>query len=1039
MATYESSITLLRVNDGQDGRDGNAIQIRTNQEEILKYFGSNNELLISPEVFSFALFDNISSESMTVDGFTFNITRDSNNIKIKDNLGDKFSFYIPEDYINNKDNEIIIDFKKFLFEYNKFNYGNFILIPYENIVEGLVYYIIDENGNKIEMNPFNSNGTINTEYEYYIFRYKDYTYIENTEFAIDTFKNDNCFLCIEMKKGINTFTKVLSCHFGTNQDLATFTLNAVGINAAVQNSKLNFDANGLSVTNGGITIYGNNEYELVEISEFLEGVDYYEFDENNNIYKKTEDETPSSNKNYYLLKDSRKFYINPSGNLYLTGTVHATDGSFTGTINATDGSFTGTINANDGLIGGFRINENALYSTEGSIKYSITEDIQVNPLKKYYIINSAGEYEEIIVENFEDGIIYYELIETPSIILKGKEGEIIAKKMTLGEGVTIENYLQIGGAKIYNPDVFENNGLFIESGDIQIYENGIANFGQIKVNGSESTLYSDSWSITPDKAIFNNIDISGIIHAATFEYGTAQTVSGSMLFKTSAKIESFEDNIITVNTLEGFQINDYVYFHDVDSIGQIVNINEENSTMTINEIGEGQIDFSKCETVIHLYSTFNYTKLDATSFIIGTIYYEKIEEVYEETKDIIPNQLKDYYILNDNDEYQQIIFNFPQENIDYYILKDNNYEEITLPSDVEGNKYFEQGIEYYIRNIYNKNNYLIGINSGDSQQGQFLYGRGITLSEVEFNTENNLEPTPKVFIGDLESLVGKNLTGYGLYGENVFLTGSLTTQIEPNNSYAGINTLSPIYTDLGERIVLWAGAEIDESGNYDIKQSSFQVTQDGSIYANKGTFRGALITESKIEGADLYAIRLHGGKENNSAALNIYDAGKEKGIIFWKDYKTEEETGEKVLKIDETGFYYKDNEEAFIALDNKIIFNGDKLTLTEEIELIDRNNSNDSIKKGFRIRTENDGCNLQLYSEQINNTNENNIIDLPYIRYKENELSLGNILTNINITQDLINMKSKVEIGNNLIIGNVNMVKVKDDKDINIGVDIFIT
>lgn len=64
--------------------------------------------------------------------------------------------------------------------------------------------------------------------------------------------------------------------------------------------------------------------------------------------------------------DSGNFSIDENGNVRMTGTVYATDGSFTGTINATDGSFTGSITSTNGSIGGFALAANRLSSGSGT-------------------------------------------------------------------------------------------------------------------------------------------------------------------------------------------------------------------------------------------------------------------------------------------------------------------------------------------------------------------------------------------------------------------------------------------------------------------------------------------------------------------------------------------------------------------------------------------------------------------------------------------------------------------------------------------------
>ena len=682
------TISFVAGEKGEPGEDALSMEIKTSQEEILKFYEKNQAgeqvLSITPKTLEIELVELKNNNLQNITSLQFAITTANG---------------LQQDYI---------DFGEYLDITNSTNTKKIIKVS--DLVENFYIEVGEE---------------------------KDYI-----------LTNEDAFIIIRVN---NTYIKPINCRFGLKSEMAQFAVHATDITAAIQNTKLAFNSEGLTVQNGGIKIQNNSKENV-----------FYADDEGNLTLKGRLEAVTGT----------------------FSGELQAANGTFAGRLEAATGSFSGDISAASGIIGGFRLGDGILSSTD----------------------------------------------DNNSIILDGINGKIIANNIELGIGAKIQDYLEIGEAKIYNPSLHQ--GVFIESGNIKINENGTANFGNILFDGINSELRGGNWNITSNKATFNNIDITGTIHAAAFEYGTTQVVGGSMLFKTSAKIEKVNGNSIVINNISGFDTNSVVYIPNNNLICKIEAIDKDNKALILNT--EENLDGS--ETVIVLA---NY---------------------------------------NDNNELV--------------------------------------------------NNYLIGVNSGDGAQGKFLYGRGLTLSEV--SEENNWEGKLKVFLGDLNSLNKPNIKGYGLYGENVFLTGSLTTQIEPEGTYAGINTATPVYTDLNERIVLWAGAEVDNLGNYDIKKAPFQVTQDGSIYANKGTFNGALITDSIIQGADLYAIRIHGGNQSSAAALNIYDAGQGKGIIFWKDFTSEEEKGTEILKIDETGFYYKDNKN-FISLGDTINFNGDSIELTKEI------------------------------------------------------------------------------------------------------------
>lgn len=234
-------------------------------------------------------------------------------------------------------------------------------------------------------------------------------------------------------------------------------------------------------------------------------------------------------------------------------------------------------------------------------------------------------------------------------------------------------------------------------------------------------------------------------------------------------------------------------------------------------------------------------------------------------------------------------------------------------------------------------NLLIGVNSLRAEQLQdgtvgknedchlFRGGLTVTLPTVITKTTNNSETQtiveypnkPNLFIGDLYPITGK--PGYGLYGDNVYLNGTLTTKVKSDNSptYAGVNTIDGYNVDENlfkdkdnsQKIVFWAGSTGEDK--LSVQQAPFQVTDKGNLYAKAGTFTDSVFSNSKIEGskiygADIYTASIHGwagtSEDGDSSALNIYNTSK--GIVFKeeKDYRPTTDT-----RIDTTKKYYKKN------------------------------------------------------------------------------------------------------------------------------------
>ena len=674
---------------------------------------------------------------------------------------------------------------------------------------------------------------------------------------------------------------------------------------------------------------------------------YYELDPISGTYFETEDTVPNPQKIYYqmlpgveITKEGLRavdgssitieggyFQIFDSTGkkvLYLDettdvltaiGHIEAESGIFNGTIYAESGEFNGTINAKSGIIGGFKIFNNQLASTEKILsdgypfEEAVITDDEFQPGINYYKIVddkyqlltpeeiAAGPQEGVTYYNFVSGLyilkngVYEEVkpdtdltniqdfyIEGQAIQLNGQDGSIIADNITLGTGARISEYLYLGEhVKLYNADI--NNGKYLvvtESVDNEeiekiIFRNdatiilGRNEVNGIYLNGRNGSISGGDFStqnyfnITPEQASFKNIVASGKISTVVFEQNHVQAVGGSMIFKPSFKVEGYSDEII-----------------QIDSV--------------------------------------NYYKLildtDVSEFINDTFSSQFVHLVYENGSlgDGVPVSIKRPSDANLN----------------------NN--EVLIASD---NIVLNGLVSIVLLGQYN--DILIGVNTNENSS--FMRARGITIAEFD----SELRYPTKAFLGDLDNL-DKEFTllpdgaGYGLYTENAFLNGSLTTRVRRRDipaiiSYAGVNTLNGTNATKFDgshkeqvdtsSIVFWAGSPgITDA---DIQQSPFQVTENGSLYASQGVFEGAIITRSEIRGADIYAARIHGvGREEssqNNYGLAFYNMTN--GIVF----KTgdDDTTATDVFRIGEFGlFLLKESEQKyFIRVNqNNIYYNG---------------------------------------------------------------------------------------------------------------------
>lgn len=523
-----------------------------------------------------------------------------------------------------------------------------------------------------------------------------------------------------------------------------------------------------------------------------------------------------------LDNEGNKVLYSTNGNLTVIGTINANNGYFAGELRSKSGFFEGSITAKSGKIGGFNILEDKLTSEKTYIKVIDEQEIYL-----------------------------------PNITLDGTTGQIIAHDIILGAGATIEDYIKIGDAFIYNPLNYKDK--FIEAGNINLNQTGILNLGSIEMHGGNDTTQAymksenGNWLIREDGvAIFNDIYANNVhLQDTILEIGTVQAMGSLMLFKDSWSITNANNNIIIINGLVNLSVDDWIY--SGKNIYKIVDLTQDDTMTTIT--------------------------LDKT------------------------------YNLNDG----LIITKFGK----------------TSDSQVPG----------FILSI-------LGEQAIINDNRAFASGNALTISD--FVEENGtLAYTKRLVLGQLDGAVDKNITGLGLYADNVFLNGSLTTKVD-DDSYAGINTIGEATATIfgnkdNSRIIFWAGSA--SSANIDIQESPFQVTEMGSIYARKGIFRDSIISDSVIQGADIYAARIHGGTTEQSSSLTIYDTSM--GIIFKEGYQTAER---EVFSIRADGL--QQNNDYFIKIkNNKVGFYGDNFVVdTKEnnyLEII--SNTTDGVDLSMKI------------------------------------------------------------------------------------------
>lgn len=528
------------------------------------------------------------------------------------------------------------------------------------------------------------------------------------------------------------------------------------------------------------------------------------------------------------------------------------------------GTFTGTIRADDGDIGGFIIKDYGLYSTAG-INCSI-----------YYIKDDSGDTYTNAPEEYDASTQYYKQIsvdplayeevdpleELSPVQLLGNEGRIKANNIEIGTGAKITGFINIGdNVVLQNPDL-NTDGKFLTVTNnnvetLSITQDGILNIGNIKIDGETSTIAGgEQWgfSISPEIAKFNHAIISGTLETSVFKKNSVQTVGGAMLFKSASKVnrvEQVENNLklYLENELEieGYTGNPPYYCTIIGTDGsQLVEnpiaivsyeTTESNDViLTIPAEGlEGKIDDATSIGMVMLIGQDEDLVIGVNSTNADILKLVK-------SRSLTMTEFNKHYY----DKVDKTITPTPESGITYYTLDSSGIYEACDT----GMSEFEQEVTYYI-----------------------------------FRKENDI----RLILGDLSTLKRDDLSGYGLYSDNVYLNGSLITQTPKSSSsgetihYAGINTISEVVSsqfdqEKDNEIIFWGGSIGLTTEN--IQNAPFQVTKSGNLYARSGIFEGVIITRSSIRGADIYTARIHGtGPEGNG--LEFYDLNN--GFVFYAD------------------------------------------------------------------------------------------------------------------------------------------------------------
>lgn len=495
-----------------------------------------------------------------------------------------------------------------------------------------------------------------------------------------------------------------------------------------------------------------------------------------------------------------------------------------------------------------------------------------------------------------DSLYAGENIENSPLVLKagnGTNSEIIADNVTLGVGAKIKDRL-IFSEEIYS----EENGVLKSR---EAYINNPSLHNGIFIEAGKTLLTSEGFLRLGEIEAFGGDENQN-------SYIKAGEINDSSFWKISGNgTAEFKEIVVDKATIK----DSVLEIGTVQAVGSLMLFKDSWKIIDKREEIVSTLEDSTSITKLYFYTLETSAKDEMGNFIINL-----------DEGDLISTGGSDFFKV---------------------LSKEGN--EIALVTN-------QISIGDVVTKIGKDRDFLISI-LGDSIGGNsYATENSLTLSIVNTNdTTTNFEKI--LVLGDLSKLDLSDKINYetGLYAKNVYLKGSLVTEIG-EQSYAGINTLDGVNASIFKekevktenddydesKIVIWAGARTDSEEG--IQNANFQVTEKGSIYAYQGVFEGSLITDSVIKGASIHTAKIYGEQSETAVALKIYDAAN--GIQFIKQRGLEKE--EIHFGIKNEGIYTKNNRDIILieedSEDTQVKFIGDfiKINSNEDSNIIITNN-----------------------------------------------------------------------------------------------------
>lgn len=732
-------------------------------------------------------------------------------------------------------------------------------------------------------------------------------------------------------------------------DDESITLTAAGLNAKVT-SRENYD-NYLSSI---LTALGS---EIIQGSE--ESDEAYNERVNSLLPKYSvriwagENQDLIENAPFFVLEDGTV----KATKAYIKGNIFAENGEISGLLTIGNGAngINGNLNEENIFWAGKTVTDIYEEDAEGNINF----DNKIGTLTNYkFRIDNTGKLyaQDASISGSitaEDGVIKNLLIPDERAGITSEDEKIVLwvhkDKVSLEVNgkydKSLSNFYVTKAGELYASKIFLRDSILIGQKE-GYYEAGI-NYGSTVAfwAGAKNSNYSDAiFSVGIDGAVTaKSLDlVNGTLSAA------GAILDGSLLVK-----DPEQETYIVIDSTQGISTSNYnsaygwkidmngdAYFSNINARGEI--ISAVFSYNSVNTMGgdlylaptyydyENTIKLFDGETSPQVFAI----EIDKTTFN-REIWSKGEAKLLSDFSTIITSASS----LDNIKEYVNVKFNLLTIIDNSSVEYNNNEGRLYRVTDNE--KYY-----FYIYynsteklNIVNKDkisNFSIALTTGcgiNLTAGATL-GPAIIITDI---SKNGQIITQLGRLGGVIDPYFGELTGYGLYGQNAYLTGKVYL---PNAGITDENRVDKdtnqyYNSELESAVRIWAGTSAEQR-----EQAPFIVTQDGSLYATKGVFSGIIqATDSTFSGwLETAGILI----DDNQATYTL----DETEIIYsnWYFIKSSTQTvkslieklnlDEEILKITVNGIEVgKENQTTILTANSVVKINRETIQIIDELKI----------------------------------------------------------------------------------------------------------